>query len=120
MKLSFNVLGYELGNIHLEIDQDEPSAPAAVATKATKAGLHTACLSAQPAKDDDMSYECDNDNHDIGCQCPGVVSPLRQIRELHRPRPNSVSAMYPDQMCECGEEYKDCPTAAVLDAAGLS
>jgi hypothetical protein len=23
-----------------------------------------------------MSYECDNDNHDIGCQCPGVPSPL--------------------------------------------
>jgi hypothetical protein len=20
-----------------------------------------------------MDYECDNDNHDIGCQCPGVV-----------------------------------------------
>lgn len=22
-----------------------------------------------------MSYECDNDNHDIGCQCPGYTRP---------------------------------------------
>ena len=22
-----------------------------------------------------MSYECDNDNHDIGCQCPGIPGP---------------------------------------------
>jgi len=22
-----------------------------------------------------MSYECDNDNHDIGCQCPGLPPP---------------------------------------------
>lgn len=20
-----------------------------------------------------MAYECDNDNHDIGCQCPGIT-----------------------------------------------
>jgi hypothetical protein len=30
-----------------------------------------------------MSYECDNDNHDIGCQCPGVApSTIQQIRAV--------------------------------------
>lgn len=29
-----------------------------------------------------LSYECDNDNHEIGCQCPGNVSQLQQVREL--------------------------------------
>lgn len=28
------------------------------------------------------AYECDNDNHEIGCQCPGNVSQLQQVREL--------------------------------------
>ncbi len=28
------------------------------------------------------AYECDNDNHDVGCQCPGIVPPLQQVRDL--------------------------------------
>ncbi len=29
-----------------------------------------------------MGYECDNDNHDIGCQCPGVPNTVQRIREV--------------------------------------
>jgi hypothetical protein len=26
-----------------------------------------------------MAYECDNDNHDIGCQCPGRTPDFRDL-----------------------------------------
>lgn len=29
-----------------------------------------------------MDYERDNDNHGIGCQCPGAVYTLQHIREV--------------------------------------
>jgi hypothetical protein len=49
-----------------------------------------------------------------------VVTVLEQVRELHRPRPNSVSALYPEPLCECGQDYSECETAAALDAANLT
>ena len=44
---------------------------------------------------------------------------LRAVVEMHRPRPNTVSALSPYPLCECGLEWGDdgCPTvAAIRDA----
>lgn len=56
-----------------------------------------------------MTYECDNDNHDIGCQCPGtqywVIRPnttLEAVRlmktDVHHPVVNRVETLD----CEAG------------------
>ena len=29
-----------------------------------------------------LTYECDDDNHDIGCQCPGVQNKLASVIAL--------------------------------------
>lgn len=38
---------------------------------------------------------------------------LRPIRELHYPRENSVSAMYPDPLCNCDQDWP-CETAKLI------
>ena len=44
---------------------------------------------------------------------------LRDVMEMHRPRPNTVSALYPHPLCECGLEWGDdgCPTAVTIREA---
>ena len=44
---------------------------------------------------------------------------LRGVLEMHRPRPNTVSALYPHPLCECGLEWGDdgCPTAVTIREA---
>ena len=46
---------------------------------------------------------------------------LRAVVEMHRPRPNTVSALSPYPLCECGLDWGDdgCPTvAAILEVLG--
>lgn len=38
---------------------------------------------------------------------------LKPIRELHYPREGSVSAMYPDPLCNCGDDWP-CDTAKLI------
>lgn len=40
---------------------------------------------------------------------------LKPIRELHYPREGSVSAMYPDPLCNCGDDWP-CDTAPLIYA----
>ena len=44
---------------------------------------------------------------------------LRGVLEMHRPRPNTVSALSPYPLCECGLEWGDdgCPTAVTIREA---
>ena len=39
---------------------------------------------------------------------------IQQVRDLHEPEVNSVSALYPDPQCTCGENYP-CPTVLALE-----
>ena len=41
---------------------------------------------------------------------------LRCVLEMHRPRPNTVSALSPYPLCECGLEWGDdgCPTVTTI------
>ena len=46
---------------------------------------------------------------------------LRGVMERHRPRSNTVSALFPHPLCECGLEWGDdgCPTVTtILEALG--
>ena len=40
---------------------------------------------------------------------------VRRVRELHRESNSSLSALYPDPICECGKDYP-CPTVRALGA----
>ena len=40
---------------------------------------------------------------------------VRRVRELHRESNGSLSALYPDPICECGKDYP-CPTVRALGA----
>jgi len=42
-----------------------------------------------------MSYECDNDNHDIGCQCPGRT-PTVAVSESDFGQLLAVATLYVD------------------------
>ena len=44
---------------------------------------------------------------------------LRGVMEMHRPRPNTVSALSPYPLCECGLEWGDdgCPTVTTIREA---
>ena len=44
---------------------------------------------------------------------------LRDVTVMHRPRPNTVSALYPYPLCECGLEWGDdgCPTVTTIQGA---
>ena len=44
---------------------------------------------------------------------------LRAVLEMHRPRPNTVSALFPHPLCECGLEWGDdgCPTVTTIQEA---
>ena len=44
---------------------------------------------------------------------------LRGVMEMHRPRPNTVSALYHYPLCECGLEWGDdgCPTVTTIREA---
>ena len=44
---------------------------------------------------------------------------LRAVLERHRPRPNTVSALSPYPLCECGLEWGDdgCPTVTTIREA---
>ena len=41
---------------------------------------------------------------------------LRGVMAMHRPRPNTVSALSPYPLCECGSEWGDdgCPTVTAI------
>ena len=39
---------------------------------------------------------------------------LWAIRKLHKPRPNSTSALYPNPLCSCSKTYP-CPTIQALE-----
>ena len=44
---------------------------------------------------------------------------LRAVMAMHRPRPNTVSALSPYPLCECGLEWGDdgCPTVTTIREA---
>ena len=46
---------------------------------------------------------------------PALLDALQAVRELHKPRPNSTSALHPTPLCSCGTEYP-CPTIQALDS----
>lgn len=39
---------------------------------------------------------------------------IQRVRDLHPPRPNSMSALYPTPLCACGKNYP-CPTTQALE-----
>ena len=41
---------------------------------------------------------------------------IKGVRELHYPRPDSVSAMYPEPLCNCDADWP-CDTARLVYAA---
>ena len=46
-----------------------------------------------------------------------LTAVVRRVRELHRESRGSMSALYPNPICECGKDYP-CPTIRALDPAG--
>ena len=48
-----------------------------------------------------------------------LTAVVRRVRELHRESRGSMSALYPNPICECGKDYP-CPTIRALDAGGVS
>jgi len=49
-------------------------------------------------------------------QLENVEAALKRVRELHRESRGSMSALYPNPICECGKDYP-CPTIAALGGA---
>ena len=47
-------------------------------------------------------------------ECERLSAAVRRVRELHRESNGSLSALYPDPICECGKDYP-CPTRRILD-----
>ena len=45
-----------------------------------------------------------------------LTTAVRRVRELHRESHGSLSALYPNPICECGKDYP-CPTIRALDGA---
>ena len=43
-----------------------------------------------------------------------LTATVRRVRELHRESHGSLSALYPNPICECGKDYP-CPTIRALD-----
>ena len=67
------------------------------------------------------------DHHDIPCptcnnptadrlraEVERLTTVVRRVRELHRESHGSLSALYPNPICECGKDYP-CPTIRALD-----
>ena len=48
-----------------------------------------------------------------------LTAVVRRVRELHRESRGSMSALYPNLICECGKDYP-CRTIRALDAGGVS
>ena len=44
-----------------------------------------------------------------------LAAAVRRVWELHRESRSSLSALYPNPICECGKDYP-CPTIRALDA----
>ena len=44
-----------------------------------------------------------------------LTAAVRRVRELHRESHGSLSALYPNPICECGKDYP-CPTVRALGA----
>ena len=42
-----------------------------------------------------------------------LTAMVRRVRELHRESRGSMSALYPNPICECGKDYP-CPTIRAL------
>ena len=72
---------------------------------------------AEDALNDAVLYE--NDARDaLARQTPfylAAKAALARVRELHRESRGSMSALYPNPICECGKDYP-CPTRRALDA----
>ena len=43
-----------------------------------------------------------------------LATAVRQVRELHRESNGSMSALYPNPICECGKDYP-CPTIRAIE-----
>ena len=46
-----------------------------------------------------------------------LVAVVREVEALHKPRPNSTSALYPKPLCTCDAPWP-CPTAAAVQKLG--
>ena len=44
-----------------------------------------------------------------------LTAAARRVRELHRESRGSMSALYPNPICECGKDYP-CPTIRAIGA----
>ena len=44
-----------------------------------------------------------------------LAAAVRRVRELHRESRSSLSALYPNPICECGKDYP-CPTIRAIGA----
>ena len=44
-----------------------------------------------------------------------LAAAVRRVQELHRESRGSMSALYPNPICECGKDYP-CPTIRALGA----
>ena len=45
---------------------------------------------------------------------PALLDALQAVRKLHKPRPNSTSALHPTPLCSCGTPYP-CPTIQAIE-----
>ena len=52
---------------------------------------------------------------DLLDQLDAAEAALARVRALHRESRGSMSALYPNPICECGKDYP-CPTIDALDA----
>ena len=48
-----------------------------------------------------------------------LTAMVRRVRELHRESRSSLSALYPNPICECGKDYP-CPTLLALAEAAVA
>ena len=54
---------------------------------------------------------------DAAAERDALVAKVERVRELHRESRGSMSALYPNPICECGKDYP-CPTVCALDESG--
>jgi hypothetical protein len=82
----------------------------------------------RPDDEPDLFVACTGDPHYDGTvhdaefiaasrtDVPRLVAALTAALDLHQPLPSSVSALYPEPLCECGATYP-CPTVRVITDA---
>lgn len=51
---------------------------------------------------------------DPAAERDALAAKVERVRELHRESRGSMSALYPNPICECGKDYP-CPTIRALD-----